>query len=94
MSGGFALVFLAKASGGVRYALKRLCVNNEHDLQVARNEINILRSVCGVRSILLPTNLPHSPRGVCAGCAVSSSPLTSPTPPEERVRGAQYPPPH
>ena len=39
--GGFALVFLVKGSGGARYALKRMYVNNEQDLEVARNEINI-----------------------------------------------------
>lgn len=36
------MVFLVKAnSGNVRYALKRLYVNNEHDLNVAKREIQI-----------------------------------------------------
>jgi hypothetical protein len=40
--GGFAVVFLVKANNsGVRYALKRMYVNNEHDLNVAKREIQI-----------------------------------------------------
>lgn len=36
------MVFLVKGnSGGVRYALKRLYVNNDHDLNVAKREIQI-----------------------------------------------------
>lgn len=37
------MVFLVKAngSGGVKYALKRMYVNNEHDLNVAKREIQI-----------------------------------------------------
>lgn len=40
------MVFLVKApntggGGSVRYALKRLFVNNEHDLNVAKREIQI-----------------------------------------------------
>ncbi|XP_042232422.1 uncharacterized protein LOC121873162 [Homarus americanus] len=50
--GGFALVFLVKGSGGVRYALKRLYVNNEHDLEVARNEINIAKMLHGPRTVV------------------------------------------
>lgn len=51
-AGGFALVFLVKGSGGVRYALKRLYVNNEQDLEVARNEINIAVSISPRRTSL------------------------------------------
>lgn len=41
-SGGFAMVFLAKANtGNTKYALKRMYVNNEHDLNVAKREIQI-----------------------------------------------------
>lgn len=40
-SGGFAMVFLVKSSNGTRYALKRMYVNNEHDLNVAKREIQI-----------------------------------------------------
>lgn len=40
--GGFAMVFLAKANtGNAKYALKRMYVNNEHDLNVAKREIQI-----------------------------------------------------
>lgn len=38
--GGFAIVFLVKSSSG-RYALKRMYVNNEHDLNVCKREIQI-----------------------------------------------------
>ena len=44
-TGGFALVFLVKSvRGDERFALKRICVNSEHDLTVARREIQI--TVC------------------------------------------------
>lgn len=44
--GGFALVFLVKAHGSsTRYALKRMFVNDEHDLSVCRREIQIMVSV-------------------------------------------------
>lgn len=44
--GGFAVVFLVKANNsGVRYALKRMYVNNEHDLNVSKREIQIAVSV-------------------------------------------------
>lgn len=40
------MVFLVRgSSGNVRYALKRLYVNNEHDLNVAKREIQISVSV-------------------------------------------------
>lgn len=42
--GGFAFVFLVKAQNGMRYALKRLNVNNEHDLTNCKREIEI--AVC------------------------------------------------
>jgi len=42
VAGGFALVFVVKTlRSDERYALKRLCVNNEHDLAVAQREIQI-----------------------------------------------------
>lgn len=40
-TGGFAIVYLVKGSGGTRYALKRMYVNNEPDLNVAKREIQI-----------------------------------------------------
>lgn len=42
--GGFAIVFLVKTNQGVRCALKRMYVNNEHDLQVCKREIQIMVS--------------------------------------------------
>ncbi|KAK6645052.1 hypothetical protein RUM43_001328 [Polyplax serrata] len=50
--GGFAMVFLAKGSGGVRYALKRMYVNNEHDLNIAKREIQIASNLSGHRNII------------------------------------------
>lgn len=44
VAGGFAVVFLAKPNGGsnnVRYALKRMYVNNQGDLNAAKREIQI-----------------------------------------------------
>lgn len=52
ISGGFALVFLVKASGGVRYALKRMFVNNDHDLQCCKREIQIASSLSGHKNII------------------------------------------
>lgn len=40
-SGGFAVVFLVKGCNNKRFALKRMYVNNEHDLGIARREIQI-----------------------------------------------------
>jgi hypothetical protein len=41
-TGGFALVFLVRTSNGIKCALKRMFVNNEHDLQVCKREIQIM----------------------------------------------------
>lgn len=43
-AGGFAIVFLVRTNQGVRCALKRMYVNNEHDLQVCRREVQIMVS--------------------------------------------------
>ena len=43
--GGFSVVFTARSSNGKRYALKRMCVNNLADLDVCKQEINIIVSV-------------------------------------------------
>lgn len=41
--GGFSIVFVAKSShNGKKYALKRMCVNNEADLEACRLEIQII----------------------------------------------------
>ncbi|XP_072515714.1 AP2-associated protein kinase 1 isoform X2 [Salminus brasiliensis] len=50
--GGFAIVFLVRTHQGVRCALKRMYVNNEHDLQVCRREIQIMRDLSGHRNIV------------------------------------------
>lgn len=44
-SGGFSIVFLVKANNGTRYALKRMYVNNEHDLNICKREIQIAVSI-------------------------------------------------
>lgn len=43
--GGFAIVYLVKSNNGNRYALKRMYVNNEQDLNVAKKEIQIAVSI-------------------------------------------------
>ncbi|CAG2238858.1 AAK [Mytilus edulis] len=50
--GGFAIVFLVKAQNGNQYALKRLFVNNEHDLSVCKREIHITRTLTGHKNII------------------------------------------
>lgn len=43
--GGFAIVFLVKSQNGTRYALKRLFVNDEYDLNICKAEISIASMV-------------------------------------------------
>ncbi|XP_075714638.1 AP2-associated protein kinase 1 isoform X3 [Rhinoderma darwinii] len=50
--GGFALVFLVRTSNGMKRALKRMYVNNEHDLQVCKREIQIMRDLSGHKNIV------------------------------------------
>ncbi|XP_044135216.1 AP2-associated protein kinase 1 isoform X9 [Bufo gargarizans] len=50
--GGFALVFLVRTSNGMRRAVKRLYVNSEHDLQVCKREIQIMRDLSGHKNIV------------------------------------------
>lgn len=50
--GGFALVFLVKGPQSVRYALKRMFVNNEHDLACCKREIQIASSLNGHKNII------------------------------------------
>lgn len=40
--GGFSVVFRVKSSRGRRLALKRMAVNNDNDLYLARQEIAIM----------------------------------------------------
>uniref|UniRef100_UPI00358E8D56 AP2-associated protein kinase 1-like isoform X3 n=1 Tax=Myxine glutinosa TaxID=7769 RepID=UPI00358E8D56 len=50
--GGFAIVFLVKISSGVRCALKRMYVNNDHDLMVCQREIAIMKELSGHKNIV------------------------------------------
>uniref|UniRef100_A0A3P8UGM6 non-specific serine/threonine protein kinase n=1 Tax=Cynoglossus semilaevis TaxID=244447 RepID=A0A3P8UGM6_CYNSE len=50
--GGFAIVFLVRTNQGVRCALKRMYVNNEHDLQVCKREIQIMKDLAGNKNIV------------------------------------------
>ncbi|KAF5290296.1 hypothetical protein FQR65_LT11630 [Abscondita terminalis] len=50
--GGFAIVYLVKANNGARYALKRMYVNNEQDLNVAKREIQIASNLSGHKNII------------------------------------------
>ncbi|XP_023658104.2 AP2-associated protein kinase 1-like isoform X1 [Paramormyrops kingsleyae] len=50
--GGFAIVFLVHTHQGLRCALKRMYVNNEHDLQVCQREIQIMRDLVGHKNIV------------------------------------------
>ncbi|RVE68369.1 hypothetical protein OJAV_G00091380 [Oryzias javanicus] len=48
--GGFAIVFLVRTHQGQRCALKRMYVNNEHDLQICKLEIQIMRDLVGKKT--------------------------------------------
>nr|XP_057927086.1 AP2-associated protein kinase 1-like isoform X2 [Doryrhamphus excisus] len=50
--GGFAIVFLVRTNQGQRCALKRMYVNNEHDLQICKLEIQIMRDLVGHKNIV------------------------------------------
>ncbi|XP_030592935.1 AP2-associated protein kinase 1 isoform X3 [Archocentrus centrarchus] len=50
--GGFAIVFLVRTHQGVRCALKRMYVNNEHDLKICKLEIQIMRDLVGNKNIV------------------------------------------
>ncbi|XP_065440499.1 AP2-associated protein kinase 1 isoform X7 [Chrysemys picta bellii] len=50
--GGFAIVFLVRTNNGMKCALKRMYVNNEHDLQVCKREIQIMRDLSGHKNIV------------------------------------------
>ena len=51
--GGFAVVMLVKSSSGQRFALKRLAVNNEQDLYLAKQEIAITVSLYALVMFLI-----------------------------------------
>ncbi|BES87881.1 numb-associated kinase [Nesidiocoris tenuis] len=50
--GGFAVVFLVKNSNGKKFALKRMYVNNDHDLGVCDREIQIASNLNGHKNIV------------------------------------------
>ncbi|KAG7490673.1 AP2-associated protein kinase 1-like isoform X2 [Solea senegalensis] len=50
--GGFAIVFLVRTHQGLQCALKRMYVNNEHDLQICKLEIQIMRDLAGNKNIV------------------------------------------
>ncbi|XP_057308841.1 AP2-associated protein kinase 1-like [Hydractinia symbiolongicarpus] len=50
--GGFALVFLVRTSTGQKCALKRLSVNDPTDLQVCKQEIQILKMLSGHKNAI------------------------------------------
>ncbi|KAF6207993.1 hypothetical protein GE061_016442 [Apolygus lucorum] len=50
--GGFAVVFLVKNNNGKKFALKRMYVNNEHDLGVCDREIQIASNLSGHKNIV------------------------------------------
>ncbi|XP_072352322.1 BMP-2-inducible protein kinase isoform X1 [Scyliorhinus torazame] len=50
--GGFSLVFLARTHGGVRCALKRMYVNDAHDLNICKREVTIMNELSGHKNIV------------------------------------------
>ena len=64
--GGFAIVFLVKASNGSRYALKRMHVNNDYDLAACRREIQIVSTLNGHKNIIgyIDSSITQSSNGV------------------------------
>ncbi|XP_067624616.1 uncharacterized protein [Eurosta solidaginis] len=62
------MVFLAKTNtGNTKYALKRMYVNNEHDLNVAKREIQIASNLSGHKNIIgyVDSSITHTGNGVC-----------------------------
>ncbi|XP_059488550.1 AP2-associated protein kinase 1 [Neocloeon triangulifer] len=64
--GGFAVVFLCKGPSSSKYALKRLYVNNEIDLNVAKREIQIASNLSGHKNIIgfIDSSVTHTGNGV------------------------------
>ncbi|XP_036618690.1 BMP-2-inducible protein kinase isoform X3 [Trichosurus vulpecula] len=50
--GGFSTVFLVRAHGGIRCALKRMYVNNMPDLNICKREITIMKELSGHKNIV------------------------------------------
>lgn len=64
--GGFAIVFLVKSSNGSKYALKRMHVNNDHDLAACRREIQIVSTLNGHKNLIgyIDSSISHTNNGV------------------------------
>ncbi|KAF4533543.1 hypothetical protein B566_EDAN001028 [Ephemera danica] len=64
--GGFAVVFLCKGNSNVRYALKRMYVNNDLDLSIAKREIQIASNLSGHKNIIgfIDSSITHVGNGV------------------------------
>lgn len=72
-AGGFAIVFLVRTHQGLRCALKRMYVNNEHDLQVCNLEIQIMVSKtvhCRKPQFLFDTARRWSCKSILLYCAL------------------------
>jgi len=65
-AGGFAIVFLVKSSNGSKYALKRMHVNNDHDLAACRREIQIVSTLNGHKNLIgyIDSSITHTNNGV------------------------------
>ncbi|XP_067846758.1 BMP-2-inducible protein kinase isoform X2 [Heptranchias perlo] len=50
--GGFSIVFLARTHSGVRCALKRMYVNDAHDLNICKREVTIMKELSGHKNIV------------------------------------------
>ncbi|XP_048460620.1 BMP-2-inducible protein kinase [Rhincodon typus] len=50
--GGFSIVFLARTVSGVRCALKRMYVNDAHDLNTCKREVTIMKELSGHKNIV------------------------------------------
>ncbi|XP_048418712.1 BMP-2-inducible protein kinase isoform X2 [Stegostoma tigrinum] len=50
--GGFSIVFLARTVSGVRCALKRMYVNDAHDLNTCKREVMIMKELSGHKNIV------------------------------------------
>ncbi|KFP78388.1 BMP-2-inducible protein kinase, partial [Acanthisitta chloris] len=51
-AGGFSTVFVVRTHGGLRCALKRMCVNNVPDLNTCKREITIMKELSGHKNIV------------------------------------------
>lgn len=51
--GGFSIVFMVRSSNSKRYALKRMCVNDSVDLEVCKQEIDIIKSLSSTNKKIL-----------------------------------------